>query len=278
MSVPKPPLRIAISLLIVTLWVVVGVLAPWLAPHNPYRGDLLNSLLPPFWNGGDRAYPLGTDFLGHDILSQMIMGARLTLVVATGSLLIGGTTGTLVGLVAGYYGGGVDNLLMRLADLTFAFPLLLVALLLALVFGASFTMVVAIIGLLLWSRFARLVRSEVLSLRTRDFVALARVAGASDLRIMLVHLLPNVIGTVLVIVTLQVGQAILTEAALSFLGVGIPPPNPSWGAMISEGRNYLDSAWWISVFPGLAILLVVLALSLLGDWLRDVFDPRLQQA
>ena len=263
---------------IIGAWIVVGVFATWLMPKDPLIGNLRASLLPPMWiTGGSGEYPLGTDLHGRDILSELIMGARLTLIVAFGAVSIGAVTGTLTGLIVGYFGGWTDAILMRIADFVLAFPVLLGALLLAITIGPSFAMVVAIIGLVLWPRFARIVRSEVLSLRNREFVAAAVVSGASPRRILLRHLLPNVLNTVIVMATLQIGQSILAEASLSFLGVGVPPPNPSWGAMINAGRDYLQSAWWLSVIPGIAILGVVLAVNLTGDAIRDAFDPRLRR-
>jgi peptide/nickel transport system permease protein len=279
-SLVRAFLKLSISLklcfVVIFCWVFVAAFADFLRPHSALIGDLSYSLRPPIFFGGNFNHPFGTDLGGHDIFSQMIAGARLTLLVVLGALLIGAGIGTLAGLIAGYYGGWLDSAVMRLADFTFAFPVILGALLLAVVFGDSFLMVILIIGVLLWSRFARVTRAEVLSLRERDFVALARVAGASDLRILIRHLLPNVMGTVIVMMTLQLSQAILTEAALSFIGVGIPPPNPSWGAIVSEGRNYLRDGWWISFFPGMAIVIVVFAITLLGDWLRDRLDPHLR--
>jgi peptide/nickel transport system permease protein len=233
-------------------------------------------MLPPAWAGGSTTHWLGTDFFGHDILSQLIVGGRATLIVAVGALIIGGGTGTLLGLAAAYYGGWLDAVIMRIADFTYAFPVILVALLAAVVFGPSFPLVVAIIGLLIWARFARVVRSEVLSLRERDFVVLAQVAGASSTRILFRHLAPNVVNTLIVMATIQVSQAVLAEAGLSFLGVGVPPPNPSWGAMVNSGRSYLVEGWWIAAVPGLTILCVVIALSMVGDWLRDALDPESQ--
>lgn len=270
-------LRIAIPMVGVFAWVVVGTLGPFFMPHDPYRGNLADSLLPPIWApGGSLRFPLGTDALGHDVFSQLIMGARLALVIAGGSLLLGAGSGTALGLVAGYYGGWIDAFLMRLADFLLAFPVLIVALLIALTFGPSIVVVVMIIAVTMWSRFVRLVRIEVLSMREREFVALARVAGASDLRVIGRHILPNVIATVIVMLTLQIGQAVLAEASLSFLGIGLPAPNPSWGAQVSANRDYLQVAWWLPVLPGVAIFLLVLSVNLVGDWLRDVFNPQLR--
>jgi peptide/nickel transport system permease protein len=228
-------------------------------------------------SGGSWAYPLGTDPVGRDILSRLIIGTQITLAVSTAALLVGAIAGTALGLIAGYFGGIADKIIMRLADVAIGFPIILLAVLLAVVSGPRAENIVISVGLILWSRFARVVRAEVLSLRERDYVALARVSGASSGQIIRWHLLPNVMNTVVVLASLQIGFTILTEASLSFLGAGIPPPAPAWGAMVAEGRNYVVQAWWVPTMPGLAILLAVLAFNLLGDWLRDTFDPKLRQ-
>ena len=196
--------------------------------------------------------------------------------VAGASIALGGGLGTALGLVAGYRGGWVDALIMRLVDSTLAVPSILLALVLAITMGPSFWIVVVVIAFTVWARYARLVRGEALSLKERDFVALARVSGASSLNIMLRHIMPNLMSSVIVLSTLQVGWAILVEASLSFLGAGIPPPTPTWGGMVAEGRNYIETLWWITMCPGIAIMLVVLAFNLFGDWLRDVLDPKLR--
>jgi peptide/nickel transport system permease protein len=207
----------------------------------------------------------------------MIVGARNSLAVAITAIGFAAAVGTSLGLVSGYFGRWVDALIMRCVDIMLSFPAILVALVFVVTVGASFWMVVSILALLLWAHFARLVRGEVLSWKERDFVALAKVAGASPLRILAQHMFPNIFNSVVVLSTLQVGWAIVVESALSFLGAGIPPPTPTWGNLVAEGRDVLDSAWWISVFPGLAIMLVVLSFNLFGDWLRDVLDPKLRQ-
>ena len=205
------------------------------------------------------------------------MGARISLSVAALSIVVGGLVGTSLGLLAGYRGGWVDALIMRLVDLSLAFPSILLALIFAVTIGASFWVVVAVLGFILWARYARLVRGEVLTWKQLDFIALARMAGCSSLRIIATHLLPNVANSVVVLSTLQVGWAIVVEASLSFLGAGIPAPTPTWGGMVAEGRKYVDTLWWVSVFPGAAIMLVVLSFNLFGDWLRDILDPKLRQ-
>jgi peptide/nickel transport system permease protein len=227
--------------------------------------------------GSSTAHLLGTDRLGRDLLSRMIVGARNSLAVAVSAILFAAAVGTTLGLIAGYLGRWADAIIMRCVDIMLSFPAILVALVFVVTVGASFGMVVSILALLLWAHFARLVRGEVLSWRERDFVALAKVAGASTARIIVVHIFPNIFNSVLVLATLQIGWAIVVESALSFLGAGIPPPEPTWGNLVAEGRDVLDSAWWISVFPGIAIMLVVLSFNLFGDWLRDVLDPKLRQ-
>src|SRR5262245_17052283 len=267
-----------LPLFILSAMVLAGLTAPWLAPHSPIEGSLPNQLLPPIWHdGGNKDFLLGTDNLGRDILSRLIFGARVSLTVALVAITTGGMLGVAVGILAGYYGRWVDALLMRVTDLALSLPTILLALVLATIFEPSFTNVNLVIVLVLWSRFARQIRGEVLSVKQRNFVALARVAGCSSRRIMLRHILPNVGNTIIVLATFQVAWVILLESTLSFLGVGIPPPNPAWGLMVAEGRNMLVSAYWISLFPGLAIALTVLSLNLLGDWLRDLLDPRLRQ-
>jgi peptide/nickel transport system permease protein len=267
-----------VPFLIIVVLVVAALLAPVLAPHSPTEQSLPDKLRPPAWQeGGSTKHLLGTDLLGRDVLSRLLYGARISLTVAATALLAGGGIGLALGIVAGYLGGRVDSFLMRAVDATLTFPNILIALLLAVSLGQGLRTMVIAIALILWARFARVVRGEVLSLEARDFVALARVHGCSPLRIMAVHILPNVMNTFMVLLTLHIGFVILVEAALSFLGAGIPPPTPSWGQMVAEGRSHISSAWWLSFLPGAAIMLVVLAFNLFGDWLRDWLDPRLRQ-
>jgi peptide/nickel transport system permease protein len=267
-----------VSLTIVGLFVLVALLAPLLAPADPYDQSLRLRFRPPAWEErGSWAYPLGTDRLGRDLLSRIIYGARVSLAAGVVTVLISSAFGAAVGLVAGYYGGRTDAALMRVTDATLSFPVILLALILAVTVGPSFTNVVIAIAVILWARYARVIRGQVLTLMTLDFIAQARIAGAGAWRIITRHLLPNTLNTLVVLITLQVGYVIIVEASLSFLGAGIPPPTPAWGSMIAEGRDFVTSAWWVSFFPGLAILLVVLAFNLLGDWLRDTLDPKLRQ-
>jgi peptide/nickel transport system permease protein len=262
---------------IVVLALLVAIGADWIVPHDPEAIDPINSLLPPFFvDGGSTQFLLGTDRLGRDVLSRILLGTRVSLGVAAVALMIGGVVGTVLGMVSGYRGGWLDALIMRLADTFLAFPSVLIALVLAVTVGPGFGVVALVLGLVLWARFARLIRGEVLSWKQRDFVALARVAGAPGGYILLHHLLPNITNSLVVLGTLQVGWAIVVEASLTFLGAGIPPPTPTWGGMVADGLDFVESAWWISVMPGLAILIVVFAFNLLGDWLRDHLDPQLR--
>jgi peptide/nickel transport system permease protein len=257
---------------------VVAVFAPLIAPHSPTEQSLPDKLKPPAWQeGGSAKHLLGTDLLGRDLLSRLVYGARVSLTVAAFALLSGGLIGLAVGIIAGYLGGRVDSILMRVVDATLTFPTILIALLLAVSLGAGLRTIVIAITVIIWARFARVVRGEVLGVRARDFVSLARVHGCSSLRIMLVHIVPNVMNTFMVLLTLHIGFVIIVEASLSFLGAGIPPPTPSWGQMVADGRSHIASAWWLAVLPGAAIMLVVLAFNLFGDWLRDWLDPRLRQ-
>jgi peptide/nickel transport system permease protein len=219
----------------------------------------------------------GTDAQGRDILSRVIYGARVSAIVAAAGIFIGGTVGVTLGLLAGYFGGWADGIISRLAEVTMSVPIILVAIVLATAIGASFTSVVIIVALYLWSVYARQTRAETLKWRESLFVKRARVVGCSNRRILFRHILPNMVNTLIVLVTLQVGFVIVFEASLSFVGVGIPRPNPAWGLMVSEGRQFVLSAWWVPFFPGVAIVLTVLAFNLLGDWLRDHLDPRLRQ-
>jgi len=258
--------------------VLTAIFAAYLAPQSPTDGDITTKLIPPIWmEGGDRDHPLGTDRFGRDVLSRIIYGSRISLVVSIIAIGFAGTLGTALGLISGYRGGLTDTVLMRLTDVGLSLPTILIAVVLVAVSEPSFGNVILVIALLLWPRFARQIRGETLAIKEQDFVALAVVAGRSSAWIITRHIFPNVVPTLLVISTLQVGYVILLEGTLSFLGVGVPPPNPAWGLMIADGRGFLATAWWISLFPGLAMLLTVLAVNLMGDWLRDHLDPKLRQ-
>ena len=334
------------SLFVLGLLVVTAVLAQWIAPYDPRKGDLDDKNTPPAWIGavtlprtvvdgfpedentqisfnrasnlaasgkildslgnpltrdgivlgepvqevirpaGSVKFLLGADDQGRDLLSRIIWGARVSLIVATVTIVIGGSIGTALGLLSGYYGGWLDEIIMRLVDIFLALPLVMVALVLVVVLGnfslpllpmREIHMISIILSLFIWVRFARQVRGEVLGLKTVDYVAMARVAGASTRRILLVHLLPGVLNTVIVVGTLQVSLVILLESILSFLGAGVAPPTPAWGSMVADGRDFLKTAWWVSTMPGLALLLTVMAFNLIGDWIRDALDPRLRQ-
>jgi peptide/nickel transport system permease protein len=277
-SPPRGRRTPVVSLGIIGVFVLVAILAPLLSPADPYEQTLRLRFRPPVWDErGSWAHPLGTDRLGRDLLTRIIWGSRISLAAGVLTVLLASAVGAAIGLVAGYYGGRIDAGLMRVTDATLSFPVILLALILAVTVGPSFTNVVIAIAVILWARYARVIRSQVLTLMELDFIAQARLAGAGGWRIITRHLLPNTLNTLVVLVTLQVGYVIIVEASLSFLGAGIPPPTPAWGSMIAEGRDVVTSAWWVSMFPGLAILLVVLAFNLLGDWLRDTLDPKLRQ-
>jgi peptide/nickel transport system permease protein len=266
------------SLGVIGAFVALALLAPVLGLGNPQEQSLRKRFRPPAWEErGSWEHPLGTDRLGRDMLSRIVWGARVSLATGVVTVLLASAFGAAVGLVAGYYGGRVDAALMRVTDATMSFPVILLALILAVTVGPSFANVVVAIAVILWARYARVIRAQVLTLMQLDFIAQSRIAGAGGWRIITRHLFPNTLNTLVVLVTLQVGYVIIVEASLSFLGAGIPPPTPAWGSMISEGREYVTSAWWASFFPGLAIVLVVLAFNLIGDWLRDTLDPKLRQ-
>jgi peptide/nickel transport system permease protein len=270
-------LNFCIPAAVLLLMVVSAIFAPQIAPYDPLHTSLTDRLKPPAFAGGTEAHLLGTDKLGRDVLSRIMFGARVSLSVALLVILVTSTLGTALGILGGYLGGWVDSLLMRVTDISLAFPGILIALLLAVILGPSLTTVVLSISLLGWAPYARLIRGEVLKLRNADFVLQARIMGCSPLRIMLTHIFPNIVNPLLILATLFLGGVILIESALSYLGAGIPPPIATWGSMVSDGRSLIDTAWWISFFPGLAIGLVVLSGNFLGDWLRDRLDPRLRQ-
>ena len=265
------------STLILLLVLLTGTTAQWIAPHDERTGDILDRHQRPAVVGGNPSFLLGTDHLGRDILTRVIYGSRVSLVVAGIVIVLAATSGTLAGLVSGYFGGWIDEAMMRLVDGIIAMPLIVVVLVLAVVLGPSFGLLIGVLTVGSWPTFARVVRGETLVLKELDYVALAKVAGVSTPRILIRHLLPGVLNSVVVVATASVSGVILSEAGLSFLGVGVPPPTPSWGGMVADGRAYLVSAWWVAVFPGSAIGLTTLAFVFMGDWLRDRFDPRLRQ-
>jgi peptide/nickel transport system permease protein len=276
MALREAPL---LALFILLGLVVVALFAEAIAPHEPtlpVKGAKI--FTPPFWmQGGSLQTPLGTDFQGRDVLSRLIFGARVSLIVGLMGTLVAGGVGTALGILAGYLAGWTDQIVMRITDAWLALPALVFAIFLATMVGPSMWNIVVILGLVYWTRYARVIRGEVLSLREREFVKLAELAGASKWRVILRHILPNVMNTTMVLASLTVGVVIIAEASLSFLGVGVPPPQPAWGLMLSEARSTLMAGkWWLTVFPGFCIMLIVLATQLLGDWLRVRLDPQLR--
>ena len=264
--------------IIITLLVVMGIFAGLIAPQDPLDATISDTRAPPVWlSGGSWDHILGADHIGWDILSRMIHGTRISLLVAGVVLTTGMLVGVTLGITAGYAGGIWDEIIMRLVDTTYAIPFILVALVAAVIFGASLNLVLILLAVFAWPPFARQTRGLTLQLKNTEYVLSARISGASPFRIGIRHILPGVINIVVVLATLQVGGLILTESVLSFLGVGIPGPDPAWGSMVADGRDHIASSWWISVMPGMAIFLTIFAFNFLGDWLRDYFDPRLRQ-
>ena len=266
-----------ISILIVLVF--AATFADFIAPHNPEIGSLAQRFRPPAWSaGGSTEHLLGTDHIGRDVLSRLIFGARVSMVVGFMAVVFAGVVGTGLGILSGYLGGWVDQVIMRVTDTWLALPALTFAIFLAAIVGPSEFNIVIILGAVYWTRYARVIRGEVLSLKERDFVRLAIVAGCSKWKIMQRHLLPNVLNTAIVLATLMLGVVIVSEAALSFLGVGVPPPKPAWGLMLADGKKGLMAGyWWLTVFPGVCIVMMVLSANLLGDWLRVKLDPQLRQ-
>jgi peptide/nickel transport system permease protein len=268
-----------VPIAILAIIALTAIFADVLAPHNPEVGSLTARFRPPFWQaGGSMDHIFGTDQLGRDVLSRLIFGARVSMVVGFTAVIFAGVVGTALGILAGYIGGWVDQVIMRITDAWLALPALTFAIFLAAVVGPSMWNIVIILGAVYWTRYARVVRGEVLSLKEREFVRLAIVAGCSKWTIMHRHILPNVVNSAIVLATLMLGVVIVTEASLSFLGVGVPPPQPAWGLMLSDGKQGLMVGyWWLTVMPGCCIMLMVLSANLLGDWLRVKFDPQLRQ-
>ncbi|MBV9836174.1 MAG: ABC transporter permease [Alphaproteobacteria bacterium] len=267
-----------ISMIILGLVAIAAIFGESIAPHDPNGLNLGVAFRPPLWAAkGEWTYPLGTDNLGRDIFSRIITGARVSLVSALYAIAFAGSIGGLVGMISGYFGGIVDAIIMRLVDIQMSIPALALALVIAAVFGADFDTVVIVIIVTYWTWYARIVRGEILSLKERDYVALAKVAGCGTFTIFFRHLLPNIMNTLLVLSTLQVGQVIIFEASLSFLGLGIQAPDVSWGLMLADARGYLTNAWWAITMPGIAIMVTCLSANMIGDWLRDTFDPKRRQ-
>ncbi|MEK6710993.1 MAG: ABC transporter permease [Nitrospinota bacterium] len=262
---------------LLALVALAALLAPVISPMSPYQQSLIRVMKPPMFRENGRVFILGTDHLGRDVLSRLIYGARVSLVVGFSVVVISGGIGLLLGLLAGYYGGSVDYVLMRLVDFVLSFPFILLALAAITIVGPSLGLIILLISLRQWTIYARIVRGYVLTLREQEYVTAARAIGGEDLRISFRHILPNVLAPVIVVGSLYLGRMIVIESGLSFLGLGVPPPIPTWGGMLSEGRSYVFVSWWIVIFPGLAIMLTVLGANLIGDWLRAVLDPRMRE-
>ncbi len=262
-------------MVILLLLILMAIFADFMALHDPEIGDPRQRLLPPVWDQeGKWTYPLGTDTMGRDVLSRLIYGSRVSLLVAFSAVIIAGCIGTFLGLIAGFFGGWVDQFIMRFTDAWLSIPTVMFGVLMALILGPGVWNIVIILGGTFWSRYARVVRGETLSMKTRDFVHLARIAGCSQSRIIWKHILPNVFNSVITLSSLQIGIVIVVEASLTFLGVGVPPPKPAWGLMLSEGRGgLLAGYWWLVIFPGVAIALLVTSFNVIGDWLRRYLDP-----
>jgi peptide/nickel transport system permease protein len=273
-----------LSPLVVGSWLILlgliatALLSPYIVPHNPIRERLIDRLLPPAWaEDGEWRYVLGTDHLGRDLVSRIIYGSRVSLVVGFAAVAIGGALGVALGVAAGFLGGRTDEIIMAVADMQLAFPTILLAIAIIAVLGPSFINLVMVIGISGWVTYARIARGQVLSLREKEFVEAIKAQGGSQWRIVWRHILPNILPALIVVATLDLARTIILESTLSFLGLGIQPPTPSWGGMLSDGREYLLSAWWIATFPGVALMLTALSFNRLGDWIRDLTDPRLRR-
>lgn len=266
-----------IGLVIIAVWILVAILAPLLTSYDPTKVDVVSSFLPPvFSKGGVPAHPLGTDEVGRDILSRLIYGSRISLIVAIMSGVLSLLIGTTIGLIAGYFGGKIDTVCMRVVDVMLAFPFMFMALCFMVALGSGLGNIILVLGITGWVPYARTIRADVLSIRKRDYILAAEIAGCGNLRVIRTHILPNVIDSAIVITTMQMANTILSEAALTFLGMGLPASIPSWGQMIASGRSYLYTAWWLTMIPGIAIFLVSLSINFVGDWIRDTRDPRLR--
>ncbi|MUK88871.1 ABC transporter permease subunit [Ornithinibacillus sp. L9] len=268
-----------IGFITVSIIVLMAIFAPWIVPHDPFVIDATKRLTPPAWiDGGSSTYILGTDHVGRDILSRLIYGSRVSLLVGILSVLIAGAIGLFLGLISGYFGGTlVDQAIMRIVDAMLAIPTLLLVLVAIVVFDPGLVTLILVIGLTSWAQYTRLVRGEVLSVKEREFVQSAKTLGASNTHIIRKHIIPNVLSSFIVVATIGIATAIMTESSLSFLGLGVQPPDITWGSMLNDGRNYIATSWWIATFPGLAITITVLAITFLGDWLRDILDPKLKK-
>ncbi len=264
-----------VGMFLVAVVVFAALFAPLVAPHDPYEQVLSRSLRPPWWAGGTADHPLGTDHLGRDVLSRVIFGSRISLMVGVAAVLISGSAGTILGLLAGSLGGPIESIIMRLADVQLAFPFILLATAVMFVLGSGLANVIIVLGITGWVVYGRVVRAEAMQLREKNFVEAAVAVGCTPGRIIVRHILPNIVSSITVIATLEVARVIIAEAALTFLGLGVDPRIPTWGSMLADGRQYLAGHPWIATFPGLAIMITVLGINLLGDWLRDTLDPRM---
>jgi peptide/nickel transport system permease protein len=270
---------VVVSWLILLGLIVTAIFSAQVAPHNPIRERLIDRLLPPAWaKDGEWQYLLGTDHLGRDVVSRIIYGSRVSLVVGCAAVIVGGVLGIALGVTAGFIGGRTNEVIMALADMQLAFPTILLAIAIIAVLGPSFINLVIVIGISGWVTYARIARGQVLSVREKEFIEAIRAQGGSRWRIVWRHILPNILSPLIVVATLDLARTIILESTLSFLGLGIQPPTPSWGGMLSDGREYLLSAWWIATFPGVALMLTALSFNRLGDWIRDRTDPRLRRA
>ena len=254
--------------------IFLGIVGPLIVPHDPIESNLMDSFTAPFQAA---TYPLGTDNMGRDVLSRIVGGARISLIVGITVVFVAGTLGTLFAMMAGFFGGWWDSIIMRVTDTFLSLPYLMVALVMTAVLGPSVRNIIVVLVVIGWAGYARVIRAEVLKMKQADFIRLAITAGASRWKILIRHIFPNVVNTLVVLASLQLGTTIIAEASLSFLGMGVPPPHPSWGLMLAQGRDYITYAWWLCVWPGLAIMLTVLACNLLGDWLRVRLDPKFRQ-
>lgn len=274
----RVPFTPIVPVAILATMILAAILAPLITPYDPIKHNLLHSLTPPAWvDGGSLDHLLGTDIFGRDVFARLLYGARASFSVAAIALLIAVTVGTSVGVISGYVGGATDSILMRAVDVVLSLPTILVALVLAIAVGPSFQNLVIVLGFLIWPQIARLVRGETLLVKKSEFVRYGQAIGVPGRLIIIRHILPNILATLTVAITLEIAHVILLEASLSFLGAGLPPPAPSWGAMISDGRALIATGWWIALFAGLAILISVYSFNSLGDWLRDRLDPKLKQ-
>ncbi len=264
-----------IGILIIGIFVICAIFSPLIAPHDPTKHNISKTLLPPAWHhDGSMEHVLGTDALGQDVLSRLIYGTRVSLLVSLNAVFLSGIFGLIIGLVSGYFGGWIDSLLMRLTDIQLSIPFILLAIALIGALGPSVQNVIIVIAITNWVTYARIARAETLSIREREFVLSAKVSGSSVFRILCIHILPNILNSIIVLATLDIGKVIIYEAGLSFLGIGVQPPTSSWGLMLADGRKYITIAYWLTTFPGVAIVIVVLGGNFLGDWLRDRLDPK----